>query len=210
VVAESPDVGLDAPCVVTERFDDRADGSFNRATRRAYDEEGTLLETLFDGQADGVWDSRTTEVEHPDGYWVELYDLSLDGTLDGLSAATYDTLGRLERVDADYDGDGLIDAHTTHTWEGDRETVEIDWARDGVIEHRLVYPWSYSYDAAGALSIVDQDDYANDVIDLRATYTRDALGRRLSEDWDREVDGDVDWRTEYTIVCGDQLPPEPG
>jgi hypothetical protein len=142
VVAESPDVGLDAPCVVTERFDDRADGSFNRATRRAYDEEGTLLETLFDGQADGVWDSRTTEVEHPDGYWVELYDLSLDGTLDGLSAATYDTLGRLERVDADYDGDGLIDAHTTHTWEGDRETVEIDWARDGVIEHRLVYPWS--------------------------------------------------------------------
>ncbi|MDA8702416.1 hypothetical protein N9M30_00490 [Pseudomonadales bacterium] len=67
----------------------------------------------------------TTYTYDANGFPLKATIISSDGSIDGMSAFTYDANGTLLTSSRDYDGDGIADAISTNTWDATGVVVEL-------------------------------------------------------------------------------------
>lgn len=106
-------------------------------------------------------------------------DLGANGTVDSLSAASYDRLGRVFNRQSDSDADGRWDTEESYVYDDvSGALVRVEVSRAGIVVSRTVYNVS----SGGRLDSVDVDWDADGVTDERVVYRYDRAGRAVSVD----------------------------
>ncbi len=185
-----------------------ADGTWDFWEEDLYDDDGRLessetitdevryLTTYFYEGAELV-ESRMEIWFDGEFLYEYVYDyLYEDGVLSAIEGWVYgqlvyvadyqaDALGRIDHVEVDWDGDGLVDATYTYEYDGDDIVrQEIDETVDGIPD----YVEDYVYED-GLLVTTAVDDDADGVTDTEAIHHYDADDRPSEQITDVGVDG---------------------
>ena len=118
--------------------DDGADGLIESRHEREFDGQGFLIELRVDDEADQVIDFVTTYTNDSAGRPIRSEYQRGSGELYAVETRTYDSAGRLTRVQRDDDADGGVDSEYAIAYDsgGNRLSTEWDHDADGQVDAR--------------------------------------------------------------------------
>ena len=112
---------------------------------------------------------------------------------------TYDDADRVVREERDYGDDGSVETALSRTYDTAGNLTSLAVEGHGS-EERVASSdrHVYVYDEAGRLVREEHENAAGEV-DTRKSYTYDARGFLVAEDWDMDADGDVDRSCRFAV-----------
>ncbi|MEL6345688.1 MAG: hypothetical protein AAFV53_21445 [Myxococcota bacterium] len=210
---------LDLCLLETIEYDFTADGVVDYTVHHTYNAIGALI-GVEGMNAEGVIDYEEHLRYDTAGQLIEKVAEELD---EGREAVrySYDEAGNLIQVDDDYDGDGIVDAVTTYTYNAQAQPIEIfTESLNSDQTYRIQYEYdeigresSYRYARDEALVHLDlffyddrdqrirTDRYGPDAVTRIAIFTNqyDEDGNRVASANDTNADGVPESSRQYTF-----------
>ena len=157
---------------LVRELDRRLDGELDARTTWSYGDDGRILSEAYDGAANGTVNRQKIYHYHEEGRLLRLEETETLAN-DAIRRVLhhYDEQGDVIRVERDLNGDGAFDVFELMSYD-ERRLIER------VVEQAL-----------------------DGAIDERTTYTYGEHDQLLRRDVDREDNGIIDWRTDWTWTC---------
>ncbi|MCC7343523.1 MAG: hypothetical protein IT573_01195 [Deltaproteobacteria bacterium] len=188
----------------TIAIDKAGDGSINTLTVETYDQAGKIQTKTVDHDADGIQEEITT-YQYENGLLAKTVTVySEAGKPDFVSNYSYDSEGRLLEELSEYDGDGIPDRIITHDYypDGLLKSKGFDYNVDGIpdgIQEYIEYHTDFHDNEHPLTIVIHRDNDLDGTMDQQdqLDYLYDDQGRKIFESIDYNIDGTIEFSSDY-------------